>query len=45
MKTGTYEDLNEALLKCFTSTRGKKIPINGIIGKVIGVISIGYASF
>ena len=31
VKTGTYENLNEALLKCFTSTRGKKIPINGII--------------
>ena len=31
VKTGTYQNLNEALLKCFTSTRGKKNPINGII--------------
>ena len=31
MKTGTYEKLNEALLKWFTSMRGKNIPINDLI--------------
>ena len=31
MKTGTYEKLNEALLKWFTSMRGNNIPINGPI--------------
>ena len=32
MKTGTYEKLNEALLKWFTSSmRGNNIPINGHI--------------
>ena len=30
-KTGTYEELNEAFLKWFTSMRGKNIPINGPI--------------
>ena len=30
-KTGTYEKLNEALLKWFTSMRGNNIPINGPI--------------
>ena len=31
VKTGTYKKLNEALLKWFTSMRGKNIPINGPI--------------
>ena len=31
VKTGTYEKLNEALLKWFTSMRGNNIPINGPI--------------
>ena len=31
MKTGTYEKINEALLKWFTSMRGNNIPINGPI--------------
>ena len=31
VKTGTYEKLNEALLKWFTSMRGKSISINGPI--------------
>ena len=31
VKTGTYEKLNEALLKWFTSMRGKNISINGPI--------------
>ena len=31
MKTRTYEKLNEALLKLFTSMRGSDIPINGPI--------------
>ena len=31
MKTGTYEKLNEALLKWFISMRGDNIPINGPI--------------
>ena len=29
VKTGTYEKLNEALLKWFTSVRGNNIPFNG----------------
>ena len=31
VKTGTYEKLNEALLKWFKSMRGNNIPINGPI--------------
>ena len=31
VKTGTYEKLNEALLKWFTSMRGNNIPMNGPI--------------
>ena len=31
VKTGTYEKLNEALLKWFISMRGNNIPINGPI--------------
>ena len=31
VKTGTYEKLNEALLRWFTSMRGNNIPINGPI--------------
>ena len=31
MKTETYEKLNEALLKWFTSMRGNNIPISGPI--------------
>ena len=31
MKTGTYEKLDEALLKWFTSMRGNNIPVNGLI--------------
>ena len=31
VKTGTYENLNEALLKWFTSMCGNNIPINGPI--------------
>ena len=31
VKTGTYEKINEALLKWFTSMRGNNIPINGPI--------------
>ena len=31
VKTGTYEKLNEALLKRFTSMRGSNIPINSPI--------------
>ena len=31
VKTGTYEKLNEALLKWFTSMRGKNISINSTI--------------
>ena len=31
MKTGTYEKLNEALLKWFTSMRGNNIPTDGPI--------------
>ena len=31
IKTGTYEKLNESLLKQFTSMRGNNIPINGPI--------------
>ena len=31
VKTGTYEKLNEALLKWFTSKRGNNIPIKGFI--------------
>ena len=31
VKTGTYEKLNEALLKWFTSMYGNNIPINGPI--------------
>ena len=31
VKTATYEKLNEALLKWFTSMRGNNIPINGPI--------------
>ena len=31
VKTGTYEKLNEALLKWFTSMRGNNIPISGLI--------------
>ena len=31
METGTYEKLNEALLKWFTSMRGNNIPVNGPI--------------
>ena len=31
VKTGTYEKLNEALLKWFTSMRGNNIPVNGLI--------------
>ena len=31
MTTRTYEKLNEALLKWFTSMRGNNIPINGPI--------------
>ena len=31
VKTGTYKKLNKALLKWFTSMRGKNIPINGPI--------------
>ena len=31
VKTGTYEKLNEALLKWFTSMRGKNIRVNGPI--------------
>ena len=38
METGTYEKSNEALLKWFTSMRGKNIPVNGpIIEKDISV--------
>ena len=37
VKTGTYEKLNEALLKLFTSMCGNKIPVNGptLLEKVI----------
>ena len=31
VKTGTYEKINEALLKWFTSMRGNNIPSNGSI--------------
>ena len=31
VKTGTYENVNEALLKWFTSMRDNNIPINGSI--------------
>ena len=31
VKTGTYEKLNEARLKWFTSMRGNNIPISGPI--------------
>ena len=31
VKTGTYEKINEALLKWFKSMRGNNIPINGPI--------------
>ena len=31
METGTYEKLNEAFLKWFTSIRGNNIPVNGPI--------------
>ena len=34
---GTYENINDALLKWFTSTRGNNIPINGRILLEIGL--------